>query len=129
MTSGSGWPSWSSRWSASRSSPARSWWPCGGWARQRARLQGGPRPGARGAGAAGARRHHQEGVVNRAISPGIYALLLTFVAGLWIIISPFVLEHQPAGAGWTRETVNNVAAGALLIGVSLLGVFLYLALA
>ena len=67
--------------------------------------------------------------MNRAISPGIYALLLTFVAGLWIVISPFVLEHQPAGAGWTRETVNNVAAGALLIGVSLLGVFLYLALA
>src|SRR5205823_7873871 len=83
-----------------------------GWARQRARLQGGPRPGARGAGAAGARRHHQEGVVNRAISPGIYALLLTFVAGLWIVISPFVLEHSPAGSASTPEPVNKVPAAA-----------------
>lgn len=66
--------------------------------------------------------------MNRAVSPGVLALLLTFLGGIWLVVSPFALQHQPAGAAWTRETINNVAAGGLLTVVSLLGIAVYLAL-
>lgn len=66
--------------------------------------------------------------MNRPVSPGVFALLLTFLGGIWLVISPFALQHQPAGAAWTRETINNVAVGGFLTVASLLGIAVYLAL-
>lgn len=67
--------------------------------------------------------------MNRLISPGIYTLILLFAGGVWLMISPFTMQSQPAGASWIASTVNNVAAGGVLAVISLLGLFIYLALA
>lgn len=67
--------------------------------------------------------------MNRFLSPGIYALILLFAGGVWLVISPFTMQTQPAGAGWIASTINTVAAGGVLAVVSLLGIFIYLGLA
>ena len=59
--------------------------------------------------------------MNRLIMPGGVALLMTFVVGLWLVISPFVMKAQAAGAMWSAPTINDVAVGGLLIAVSLCG--------
>ena len=66
--------------------------------------------------------------MNRLITPGVATLLLSFIVGLWMVISPFVLKAQPVGAMWSPGTINDVAAGGLLIAVSLAGVCITLGL-
>ena len=56
--------------------------------------------------------------MNRLIMPGSVALLMTFVVGLWMVISPFVMKAQAAGTTWSTATINDVAVGGLLIAVS-----------
>ena len=65
--------------------------------------------------------------MNRLISPGIITLALTFAAGIWITVSPFVMNSQPAGV-WSHVAVNNVVAGTILIIASLLGIGTHLVL-
>ncbi len=65
---------------------------------------------------------------NKLISPGVFTLALTFLGGIWLSLAPFVLQIQPAGMPWLPSTVNDVAAGGLLITISLLGILAYLAL-
>lgn len=67
--------------------------------------------------------------MNRLFSPGIYVLLLIFIAGIWLCVSPFAMQTQAAGEAWTAATINNVGAGGLLIAVSLLGVLIHTGLA
>ena len=67
--------------------------------------------------------------MSRLISPGTYVLALLFVAGIWLAASPFVMQTQPAGVAWTSSTTNNVAAGGVLIVVSLGGILIHLGLA
>ena len=59
--------------------------------------------------------------MNRLIGPGVITLALTFIVGLWMVISPFVMKAQDAGATWSTATINNVAVGGLLTTVALCG--------
>jgi hypothetical protein len=65
--------------------------------------------------------------MNRPVSPGVVALVLLLLAGVWIAVAPFVLSIQPLGAHWRNSTINDVAVGGALIGVSLLGIVLHVA--
>ncbi len=67
--------------------------------------------------------------MSRLISPGIYVLALLFVAGIWLAASPFVMQTQPAGVTWTSSTINDAAAGGVLIVVALGGILIHLGLA
>ncbi len=67
--------------------------------------------------------------MSRVVSPGIYVLALLFVAGIWLAASPFVMQTQPSGAAWTSSTINDVAAGGVLIVVTLGGILIHLGLA
>ena len=67
--------------------------------------------------------------MRRLIPPGSYILLLFFLAGIWVAISPFVMTTQPSGHHWIASTINNVVVGAILMGVSLAGILGYLAFA
>jgi len=60
--------------------------------------------------------------MSRLISPGVYVLVLTLIAGIWIGISPFVLQTQASASAWSSSTINDVATGAVLMVVSLLGI-------
>jgi hypothetical protein len=64
----------------------------------------------------------------RLISPGIYALAVLFLIGIWLVIAPFALSTQPAGANWQVATIDDIAAGGGLIVVSLLGILVSVAL-
>jgi hypothetical protein len=66
--------------------------------------------------------------MNRLPAPGVITLVLTFIVGLWLVISPFVMKAQAVGAAWSPGTINDVAVGGVLIGVSLLGTGATLAL-
>jgi hypothetical protein len=59
------------------------------------------------------------------IPPASYVLLLFFLTGIWLVMSPFVMTTQPAGAHWIASTINNVALGAIMIVVSLAGILGY----
>jgi hypothetical protein len=65
--------------------------------------------------------------VRRLFPVGSYVLLLFFLTGIWVTISPFAMTTQPSGAHWIPSTVNNVVIGGILMGVSLLGVLGYMA--
>ncbi len=67
--------------------------------------------------------------MQRLVPPGSFVLLLFFLAGIWLTISPFVMTTQPSGQHWIASTITNVTIGAMLMVVSLLGVLGYLALA
>ena len=63
------------------------------------------------------------------LSPGIYALVLVFIAGVWLAASPFVLQTQPSGGAWIPATINAVASGGVLVVASLVGIGTYSLLA
>lgn len=65
--------------------------------------------------------------MSRPVSPGVIALVLLLSAGVWITVAPFVLSIQPLGGSWLNSTINDVAVGGILIGVSLLGIVLHFA--
>jgi hypothetical protein len=65
-------------------------------------------------------------VMRRLIPPGSYVLFLFFLTGIWVIISPFVMQTQPTGEHWIASTINNVVLGGILMGVSLLGILGYM---
>jgi hypothetical protein len=67
--------------------------------------------------------------MRRLVPPGSYVLLLFFLTGIWLTISPFAMTTQPSGQHWIASTITNVTIGAILMVVSLLGVLGYLALA
>jgi hypothetical protein len=68
-------------------------------------------------------------VMRRLVPPGSYILLLFFLTGIWLTISPFVMTTQPSGQHWIASTITNVTIGAILVVVPLLGILGYLALA
>ncbi len=67
--------------------------------------------------------------MRRLVPPGSYVLLLFFLTGIWLTISPFAMTTQPSGQHWIASTITNVTIGAILMVVSLLGILGYLALA
>ncbi len=68
-------------------------------------------------------------VIRRLVPPGSYILLLFFLTGIWLTISPFAMTTQPSGQHWIASTITNVTIGAVLMVVSLLGILGYMALA
>lgn len=67
--------------------------------------------------------------IKRLVPPGSWVLLLFFLSGIWLAISPFAMTTQPSGAHWIPSTINNVAVGGTLIVVSLVGILGYMAFA
>jgi len=67
--------------------------------------------------------------MRRLIPPGSYILLLFFLTGIWVAISPFVMTTQPSGHHWIASTINNVVVGGVLMVVSLAGILGYLVFA
>jgi hypothetical protein len=67
--------------------------------------------------------------MRRLVPPGSYVLLLFFLTGIWLTISPFAMTTQPSGQHWIASTITNVTMGATLMVVSLLGILGYMALA
>jgi hypothetical protein len=65
---------------------------------------------------------------NRLLPAGAVILLAIALFGLWLIVSPFLIGSQPAGALWLPSTLNAVIVGAILVLASLLGVLLAVAL-
>jgi hypothetical protein len=59
----------------------------------------------------------------------LLGLVLLALLGGWLIAAPFALGDQPRGATWTAATRTDVATGAALAGVALLGLLGYLAAA
>ncbi len=66
--------------------------------------------------------------MNRLTLPGLATLVVTLLAAVWLIISPFVMQTQPAGKGWTPSTVNDVVLGGLLFAVSCVAILAILVL-
>jgi uncharacterized membrane protein len=70
--------------------------------------------------------------IARALRAPVAALLglaLLALLGGWLIAAPFVLGDQLRGTAWTAATRTDVATGAALAGVALLGLLGYLAAA
>jgi hypothetical protein len=57
---------------------------------------------------------------------GSYVLLLFFLTGIWVVISPFAMTTQPSGVHWIPSTINNVVIGTILMVISLVGVLGYM---
>ena len=68
-------------------------------------------------------------VMRRLVPLPSYILLLFFLTGGWLIMSPFAMQTQTSGQHWSTPTVNNVALGGILMVVSLLGILGYLGFA
>lgn len=66
--------------------------------------------------------------MNRLTLPGIATLAFTLITGMWLIISPFVMQTQPAGKPWIASTVNDVVLGGILLAVSLAAILAILGL-
>src|SRR2546429_593596 len=69
---------------------------------------------------------HSGDAMRRLFPLGSYVLLLFFLTGIWVAISPFAMTTQPSGAHWIPSTINNVVVGAILIAVSLLSILGYM---
>jgi TRAP-type C4-dicarboxylate transport system permease small subunit len=68
-------------------------------------------------------------VMRRLVPPASYVLLLLFLTGGWLIMSPFAMQTQPSGQHWSAPTINNVTLGGILMVVSLLGILGYMGFA
>lgn len=65
--------------------------------------------------------------MRRLFPPASYVLVLFFLTGIWVVISPFAMTTQPSGIHWIPATINNVVVGSILMVVSLVGVLGYMA--
>ena len=68
-------------------------------------------------------------VMRRLVPPTSYVLVLFFLTGIWLIMSPFAMQTQLSGQHWSASTINNVALGGTLMVVSLLGILSFMSLA
>lgn len=44
---------------------------------------------------------------------------ITGLAGVWLVLAPFILGYQPTGDSWVTATIHHVATGAVLAVISL----------
>src|SRR5579875_2537865 len=51
----------------------------------------------------------------------ITGLFLLALLGVWLVAAPFALGDQPRGGAWTAATTTDVATGAALSVLALLG--------
>ena len=62
-------------------------------------------------------------------SPGFVGTALLALAGVWLLAAPAWLGDQAAGSPWTAAMRNDVVVGAVLLAVSLAGLFAQVAFA
>ncbi len=60
---------------------------------------------------------------------GLATTVLTFIGGVWLFLAPFVLEYQRVGENWVMATRNDLWTGGILMAVSALTFFLFVAFA
>ncbi len=60
---------------------------------------------------------------------GLATTVLTFIGGVWLFLAPFVLEYQRVGEDWVTATGNDLWTGGILMAVSALTFFLFVAFA
>jgi hypothetical protein len=60
--------------------------------------------------------------MSRIFPLALITLAAIVVVGVWLIISPFLLGTQPAGAAWISSTINAVAVGAILVATAIAGI-------
>ena len=60
---------------------------------------------------------------------GLVTTVLSFIGGAWIFVAPFIVEYQQVGEDWVRATRNDLWTGGVLMAVSALTLFLFLAFA
>ncbi|MFG1680657.1 hypothetical protein ACGFNP_10835 [Nonomuraea sp. NPDC049269] len=58
---------------------------------------------------------------------GVSALVVLFLAGLWLVAAPFAVGYQPRGAAYADATVNDLWVGGALAGVSFVAIVIYAA--
>jgi hypothetical protein len=54
---------------------------------------------------------------------GVGGLVAVFAAGIWLVVAPFAVGYQVAGAGWTGATKTDVITGGLLAVAAFAGLF------
>jgi hypothetical protein len=54
---------------------------------------------------------------------GVAGVAVVFATGVWLIVAPFALGYQHAGAGWTGATRTDVITGGALAAAGFVGLF------
>lgn len=52
------------------------------------------------------------------IRTAIVLLTLAGLAGIWLVLAPFVTGYQPGGVPWITATIHHVATGTILAVIS-----------
>ncbi len=60
---------------------------------------------------------------------GLVTTVLMFIAGIWLFLAPFIMEYQRVGEDWIDATRNDMWTGGVLMAVSALAFFLFVAFA
>ena len=60
---------------------------------------------------------------------GLVTTILSFIGGMWLFLAPFIVGYQQVGEDWIRATRNDLWTGGILMAVSALTLFLFLAFA
>ncbi|MGR6913296.1 hypothetical protein ACU635_03465 [[Actinomadura] parvosata] len=58
---------------------------------------------------------------------GIGALIVLFLAGLWLVAAPFAVGYQPRGASYVDATVNDLWLGGGIAALSFVALVVYAA--
>lgn len=58
---------------------------------------------------------------------GVWALVLLFLGGLWLVAAPFAVGYQPRGAEYADSTINDLWLGGILAGTSFIALVAYAA--
>ncbi|MFC4111613.1 SPW repeat protein [Nonomuraea zeae] len=58
---------------------------------------------------------------------GVSALIVLFLAGLWLIAAPFAVGYQPRGATYVDATINDLWLGGSIAALSFVSLAVYAA--
>jgi hypothetical protein len=60
---------------------------------------------------------------------GLIVTVISFFAGIWLFLAPFLVEYQKVGEDWIDATKNDLWTGGALIAISALTLLLFAAFA
>jgi cytochrome c oxidase assembly factor CtaG len=60
---------------------------------------------------------------------GLATTVLSFIGGVWLFLAPFIVEYQEVGEDWIRATRNDLWTGGILMAISALALFIFVAFA
>ncbi|GAA4934528.1 hypothetical protein HD597_010148 [Nonomuraea thailandensis] len=58
---------------------------------------------------------------------GVAALVVLFLAGLWLVAAPFAVGYQPRGAEYAEATINDLWVGGGIAALSFAALVVYAA--